>query len=164
MLDKIFINKINTILDKDIITNSLTKPKIISIEKKYRLFFPEDYKIFLLKYGGNYIADDYLYKPIEKSPVTANDGYDMMNYFLGDDIEENIKDYYEIFKDNVFPIAKAPGGDLVCLGSKGKYTGKVYSWWHENEIDDDPDNIRATLYLIANNFRDFIFSFEYHVW
>ena len=164
MLDKLFVNKINVILGENRVINSLTDQKIIDIEKKYNLFFPEDYKNFLLKYGGNYIKDDYLYKPIEKSPITEDDGYDMMDYFLGDDIEENIKDYYEIFKDNVFPIAAVLSGDLVCMGSKGEYAGKIYSWWHENEIDDDPDNIRATLYLIANNFRDFIFSFKYHVW
>lgn len=164
MLDKIFIDKINKILEKDIVTNSLTEQKIIDIEKKYHLFFSEEYKEFLLKYGGKYIEDDYLYVPIEKSPVTAKDGYDMMSYFLGDDIEESIKHSYEIFKDNVFPIAEAPGGDFICMGSKGEYTGKIYYWWHENERDDDPDNIRATLFLIANSFRDFILSFEYHEW
>ncbi len=78
MLDKIFIDKINKILEKDIVTNSLTEQKIIDIEKKYHLFFSEEYKEFLLKYGGKYIEDDYLYVPIEKSPVTAKDGYDMI--------------------------------------------------------------------------------------
>ena len=166
MLDKIFIDKINMILvkDKKTVYNSLTNQKITNMERKYNLIFPEDYKQFLLRYGGAFIADDYLYKPIERSPITAKDGYDMVDYFLGDDVEENINDRYEIFEDNVFPIAAVLNGDLVCMGSKGEYTGKIYYWWHENEIDDDPDNIRETLYLIANNFRDFIFSFEYHVW
>ena len=46
MLDKIFIDKINKILEKDIVTNSLTEQKIIDIEKNIIYFFLKNIKSF----------------------------------------------------------------------------------------------------------------------
>lgn len=164
MLDKNLTNKLNIILGKRFKKNLLTLEKLKTIEKTYNIIFPKEYKDFLLIYGDRFVKDNYLYIPIKKSPVTGLDGYDMADYFIGNDIEENIKWKYDIFKNNIFPIAEAPGGNLICMGSNNEYVGKIYFWWHENERDDDPDNIRATLFLIANSFRDFILSFEYHIW
>ena len=55
-----------------------------------------------------------------------------------------------------FPIAKAPGNKFICLCIRGEHCGKVYYWDHIASVEEVPtyDNI----YLIANNFTDFINS------
>lgn len=165
MLDKELINKLDVILEKDNYNYSvLTKEEIKKIEEKYKIQLPQDYVDFILTYQDKDLKYEYLYVPLECSPMTPEDGHQMVEYFFKGELKEEIKDMYEIFRDNVIPIAKAPFGNLICIGVKGEYKEKIYYWWHENEIDDDPDNIRATLFLIANSFRDFILSFEYYEW
>lgn len=166
MLDKELINKLDVILEKDNYNYSvLTKEEIKKIEEKYKIQLPQDYVDFILTYQDKNIKYDYAFVPLERSPLTTEDGYDgLIEHFFKGELEKEIKDMYEIFRDNVIPIASVAGGDLICIGVKDEYKEKIYLWWHENEWDDDPDNIRATLFLIANSFRDFILSFEYHEW
>ena len=165
MLDKELINKLDVILEKDNYNYSvLTKEEIKKIEEKYKIQLPQDYVNFILTYQDKTIKDDYAFFPLERAPITGKDGNNMISYFFKGELEKEIKDMYEIFRDNVIPIAGVLNGDLICIGVKGEYKEKIYYWWHENEIDDDPDNIRATLFLIANSFRDFILSFEYYEW
>lgn len=146
---------------------SITGKEIEMLENKYGFILPKDYKDFLCEYGGSFIKDDYLFKPIELTPMTPRDGYDSMGYFYGDDVDDidtKIGDFHYNFKEKVIPIAGAHGGDLICLGIKGELRGQVFNWYHENEIDDDVNDLRKTLFLVAENFNDFIMSFEYHEW
>lgn len=134
-------NKLVEILDETV--SSKKKPILIEeikkVEMKYGFFFQNDYKEFLCKYGGSFIKDDYLFRPIELAPMTPEDGYDSMSYFYGDDIDDidiKIADCLDVFGRNVVPIADAHGGDLICLGVQGRFSGQVFNWHHENEIDD----------------------------
>ncbi|WP_416150187.1 SMI1/KNR4 family protein [Salipaludibacillus sp. HK11] len=58
------------------------------------------------------------------------------------------------------PIADADGGDLICIGLKDKYRGKIYYWYHENETTDEDG--KEYYYLIANSFEEFISKFSFH--
>ncbi|WP_077596828.1 SMI1/KNR4 family protein [Oceanobacillus kimchii] len=161
-MNKELKNKLNSIIDQDInkenqYNSDLT---INKIEEKYNKEIPKDYKEFLLEYGVSFIKDNVMYQPIKKNPVTPEDGFDSIGYFFGltgdsYDIKEAIKAYQDIIENSFLPIADADGGDLICLGIKEDIRGKVYYWYHEDEIENN-------FYLIANSFKEFIFSFKTH--
>ncbi len=96
------------------------------IERFYRVDLPSDYKEFLLEYGGSFIKDNIMYKPIEITPVTHKDGFDSIGglYGLTDDaynIESVIHTYKDVLGKELMPFADADGGDLLCIGIKGRY-------------------------------------------
>ncbi|PAE23434.1 SMI1/KNR4 family protein [Bacillus sp. 7894-2] len=134
------------------------------IENVYGVDLPSDYKEFLLEYGGSFIKDNIMYKPIEITPVTHKDGFDSIGGFYGitDDnynIESVIKTYKDVLGKVLMPIADAGGGDLLCIGIKGQYKGKIYYWHHEGEASKDG---KEYVYLIANSFEEFILKFTPH--
>lgn len=101
----------------------------------YEVDLPLDYKEFLLEYGGCFIKEHRMYQPIEATPVTPEDGFDSIGGFYGItsntyNIESIIQTYKDVLGNIVLPIADADGGDLICIGLRGKYRGKVYFWYH----------------------------------
>lgn len=153
------MNKIRDIMDVEVLGENKfhSLEEICEFEKKYDISLSDDYKQFVLQYGSGYIKDGYCYKPIEKSPLTPEDGYDSTDYFYGSDIIENIEEYQDELEGMLLPIADANGGDYICIGIKGKYKEKVYYWFHEGS-----DEMEESLFLIAETFTDFISSFEKH--
>ena len=167
-MDKKIKNVLNEIIDFEMVflKKENAYKSIGRIERIYGVVnLPMAYKLFLLEYGGCFIKDDRMYQPIEVSPVTPEDGFDTIGGFYGItndsyDIGIVIQNYMEVLGTDVMPIADAGGGDLICLGLKGKYKEKIYSWYHEGEtIDEDG---KEYLYLIANSFEEFIYKFIYH--
>uniref|UniRef100_UPI00300B0FA1 SMI1/KNR4 family protein n=1 Tax=Solibacillus ferritrahens TaxID=3098620 RepID=UPI00300B0FA1 len=75
-------------------------------------------------------------------------------------IESIIQTYKGILGSIVMPIADADGGDLICIGLKDKYRGKIYYWYHEGEMTDEDG--KEYYYLIANSFEEFILKFSLH--
>ncbi|WP_080873400.1 SMI1/KNR4 family protein [Oceanobacillus timonensis] len=165
-MNEIIKSKLNEIIDMDMSTirrdnyNASTN----EIERIYNINIPLDYKEFLLEYGGSFIKDGIMYQPIESTPVTPEDGFDSINYFYGItndnyDIELAIQTYIEVLGTDIMPIADAGGGDLICIGLKEEYRGKVYYWYHEREKTIEG---REHFYLIANSFKEFILKFMSH--
>ena len=158
---------LNEIIDKEIVVSKKEDAykSIDTIERIYGVDLPLDYKEFLLEYGGCFINDNRMYQPIESTPVTPVDGFDSMGGFYGItndtyDIESVIQTHMDVLGSNVMSIADADGGDLICIGLKDKYRGKIYYWYHEGEtIDEDG---KEYLYLIANSFEEFILKFTLH--
>lgn len=138
---------------------------IETIEGIYGVDLPVDYKGFLLEHGGCFIKDNIMYQPIEVTPVTPVDGFDSVGGFYGItndayDIESAIQTHKDILGSFVMPIADADGGDLICVGLKDEYRGKIYYWYHEGETIDEDGN--EYFYLIANSFEEFILKFSLH--
>jgi hypothetical protein len=137
--------------------------EIRKLEEKYNITLPNNYAQFLLEYGGKFTEDDYWYRPLEPSPLTTEDGYDLADYFLGNEIIEIIENsdiYKAELEGKLLPIAKAGGGDYICIGIKDNYYGKIYSWIHDDGWTDD---LKDRVYLIANTFEEFIASFVKYV-
>lgn len=158
---------LNEIIDKKIIVPKKNRAynSIRTIELIYGVNLPSDYKDFLNECGACLIKDDRMYQPIEITPVTPKDGFDSVGVFYGIadgtyDVISAIKIYMDILGSNVMPIADADGGDLICMGLKGKYKGKIYFWYHEEEVSNEDGT--EYLYLIANSFKEFLLTFTHH--
>ncbi|ENQ3107967.1 SMI1/KNR4 family protein [Bacillus cereus] len=166
-MNKIIKQVLNEIIDLEMVVSKKEDAykSIETIERIYGVDLPLDYKEFLLEYGGCFIKDNRMYQPIEVTPVTPKDGFDSIGGFYGItsdayEIESIIQTYKDILGGSVMPIADADGGDLICIGLKDKYKGKIYYWYHECEtIDEDGKEYD---YLIANSFEEFILKFSIH--
>ena len=165
-MNQIVKQMLNEIIDleMDISKNENTYKTIEMIERLYDVDLPVDYKEFLVEYGGCFVKKNRMYQPIEVTPVTPEDGFDSIGGFYGVtnnayDIESTILTYKDTLGNAVIPIADADGGDLICLGLKEQYRGKIYSWYHEDEATDEG---KEYFYLIANSFEEFISRFSVH--
>ncbi|WP_191565933.1 SMI1/KNR4 family protein [Metabacillus idriensis] len=134
--------------------------EIKEIEVLYNINLPDDYKQFLLKYGGSMIVDDYIYESIEQDSW-SNDRFQAVEFFYGleeTDLDLYLKDkinlYNERFPSELIAIASSPFGNEICLVVKGKDIGKVYFWDHEYR------NSKGDFYLIAETFTDFVLRFR----
>ena len=67
-----------------------SEKQIQKIMDKYGFLLPYEYIHFLLQFGGKFVHDNYYYKPIERTPLTPDDGLDDVDYFLGQDIIDNL--------------------------------------------------------------------------
>ena len=166
-MNKIIKQTLIEIVDPEIVVSQKDDAykSIETIERLYGVNLPLDYKEFLLEYGGCFIKDNRMYQPIEVTPVTNEDGFDSIGSFYGItndayDIKSIIETYKDILGSIVMPIADANGGDLICIGLKDKYRGKIYYWYHENEMTDEDG--KEHYYLIANSFEEFILKFSLH--
>lgn len=144
-MEKIIKQVLNEIIDSEMVVSKKEDAykSIETIKRIYGVDLPLDYKEFLLEYGGCFIKDNRMYQPIEVTPVTPKDGFDSIGGFYGItsdayEIESIIQTYKDILGSSVMPIADADGGDLICIGLKNKYRGKIYYWYHEGEtINED---------------------------
>lgn len=165
-MNQIVKQMLNEIIDleMDISKNKNAYKTIEMIERMYGVELPVEYKEFLVEYGGCFVKENRMYQPIEVTPVTPEDGFDSIGGFYGVtnnayDIESTIHTYKDTLGNAVIPIADADGGDLICLGLKEQYRGKIFFWYHEDEATDEG---KEYFYLIANSFEEFISRFSVH--
>lgn len=158
MMLNIIKDKLHKILDKNIIIDNktLSKDEIETIEKKYNILFPSEYKEFLTIYNEVYVKENYMFPMIEKSTITPKDGFESMDYFYSGNLEKSIQDFIDEYGNNVIPIGEAGGDDYICIGIEGELNGKIFYVYHEEEVRNNK------YFLIANSFIDFILSFEEH--
>ncbi|CAH1225980.1 hypothetical protein PAECIP111893_05309 [Paenibacillus plantiphilus] len=157
--------------------DSYSEEELIRLEEKYEIDFLEIYKIFVLKYGNSTFENDVRYRPLNQSHWTGKDGLNAFGSFFGfeegvNNLEENIKRYYDRVPNSIVPIADDGVGNLISIGIKGDHIGKIYFWDHENEITAkimlnekvyvgvSVDDYWENIFLIAESFFDFIKSFE----
>ncbi len=156
--------------------DSSSEDDVLRIEKRYKIKIPEIYKLFLFKYGDCTIEQEIRYRPVKPSHYTDKDGLNDFGSFFGfeegmNNIGKIIKQYYERVPNSLIPIADDGLGNLVCIGVKDEYRGKIYFWNHEDELmahvmlnekeylDISIDNYWNNIFLIAESFLDFIKSF-----
>ena len=144
---------------------------ISNIESKYNITIPNYYKEFLLNYDNISFDDLISYTSIEKTPYTSDDGTELFDGFIplkGDwNLQENMECYYKRMPESFIPVGECQGGDLICLGIKEPYLGKIYLWDHENELEgrlmvgenvytEDINNYLDNLYFVSETLLDFI--------
>jgi SMI1-KNR4 cell-wall len=136
---------------------SITNNDILNAESQMGKSFPEQYKNFLLRNNGG--------RPeFQKfSGLGEDDGFfGILSWFFGlhpddpNDLIANIERFSDRIPNNMIPIASDPGGNLVVLSVEGKDKGKVYFWDHEEEADEGEIPTYDNLYLVANDFDDFL--------
>ncbi len=135
---------------------------LISKFEEEHYIIPPHYKYFLEHYGEGNFETDAHYRPIKNNPLMSSEGFQDISFFYGIgteyDISRMLKIYIHRIPKNHIPIAELPGGNQLCLdvNRDDPNYGKVYIWDHENECDGGFDNV----YQVADNFSDFIASFE----
>jgi hypothetical protein len=130
---------------------------------------PDDYRTVLGHYNGAAIRFDrqIQYRPLVRSPWDRPDGTGSVELLFGlcserDCLEESYHNYYGRVEENLIAIGRSPGGNLICIGTRGVLAGKVYFWDHEAEIPGfggASPGVRNT-YLIAESFESLIGSLE----
>ena len=113
--------------------------------------------LFLIKYNGG--------RPVQDCfDSKNNDAGSVVDAFLGFrkerhlSIQGHIETYENRIPRELFPIAYDSFGNVICIGIKSEYYGKVYFWDHEWEAEESlgesPDFSNVT--LIAENFDEFV--------
>ncbi|WP_350300032.1 SMI1/KNR4 family protein [Peribacillus frigoritolerans] len=170
-------NKLNAlnIKKQEFTSLSSRENQVKKLEKMSDIYIPKDYKEFLLNYDETFFDNEVTYKPIETSPWTSKEGTQVFEGFYGLSSENNlfdkIKDYLNRMPDCMIPIGESPGGNVICIGVRGSYIGKVYFWNHENEreakimagIDVASDDINSyweNIHLVSETFLGFLSDLE----
>ncbi|PCD06313.1 hypothetical protein CMV16_19260 [Peribacillus simplex] len=170
-------NKLNAlnIKKQEFTSLSSRENQVKKLEKMYDIYIPKDYKEFLLNYEETFFENEVTYKPIETSPWTTKEGTQVFEGFYGISSENNLSDqikgYLNRMPDCMIPIGESPGGNVICIGVRGSYIGKVYFWNHENEreakimagIDVASDDINSyweNIHLVSESFLGFLSGLE----
>ena len=144
--------------------------KVNAFEQQINVKLPKNYVEFLLLYnGGRFKQEVYsMIEPIYGTSGVSEGGISWF-YTLAEDYHYNLFKNYQTFKKRIpkelIPIGSDSCGNQICLAVGGDNYGKVYFWNHDWENDDDeqePDY--SNVYLIANNFTEFVNKlYEYNL-
>ncbi len=136
----------------------LTNRDIIELESKINVKLPSDYKRFLLLHNGGHPKQN-CYPCIDDN-MEGSDIDSFLAFYEGsiNSLITDINIYEDRIPKGFIPIACDSGGNLVCLGIGDDKYGMIYFWEHEEEVEYGEEPTLDNMYLIANNFTDFINS------
>lgn len=138
---------------------SLSKTEIAEFEDSVDFVLPSSYREFLHHYNGGRPEPNMF--PIQDFYA---DTHGLLDRFLSIaegnvlDLTRHILVFHERIPPELLPIARDPGGNLICLAVKGSNYGKIYYWDHETEVDDGEQPTYDNVYFIANSFDDLLNS------
>jgi len=139
---------------------ALTEADIAQAEQQTGHTFPAAYRSFLLASNGGRPEQPVVYSMQGLQGGANHEG--TVDRFFGIKVKEsiNLEHYADLYRDrvpaNLLPIARDPGDNLVCIGTKGVDSEKVYFWDHEEEADEGQEPTYDNLYLVANTFGGFL--------
>jgi len=130
------------------------------MEKKLGRRIPETYRAFLLKHNGGY--PNLTTFDVPGAPRrSARSG--SVKHFLGIGLPEkteNLEYALDMFAGRIpgwlFPIARDPGGNIICVAAEGPNLGKVYMWDHEYEAEEGEPPSESNIYVIAPTLSQFL--------
>lgn len=135
----------------------IERVELDSLERRLGVKFPEDYREFLMKYNGGYpVPDGFRFFGREVGSS--------VHHFLrvrGGDESESLEYAADVFAGRVpsglFPVARDPGGNLICIGVLGgAFESQVVFWDHEGEADVGEEPVGSNLTLISMDFSSFL--------
>ncbi|MBF0231600.1 MAG: SMI1/KNR4 family protein [Desulfamplus sp.] len=137
-------------------------------EKRIKAELPEDYKKILVMYAGPIIFNEQnIFKPIISSYLDREDGTQSVEilYGLGENeysITAMLNRYEGRIPYQAIPIGEIGGGNLICMCIRGDRANQIYLWDHDNEreITGEPENDFGNMFLVSENFENFIHSIE----
>ena len=137
----------------------ITEADIDELEQTLGVELPASYRAFLLRYnGGRPIPDGF-----------GDDRFgSLMDSFFSVKNDENVYDTItvqrDLFKDRIpsdlLPIGIDAGGSRVCMGITPENYGKIFFWAMYDEAGPGRKPWRRNIGLIADNFDDFLESFN----
>jgi SMI1-KNR4 cell-wall len=137
----------------------ISEKEILNTEEEIGKSLPDDYKAFLLESNGGQ-------PELKKFPIQNNENDDagILSWFLGicpgdyHDLLTNVNRFSDRIPENLIPIARDPGGNLILMSLDGKDKGNVYFWAHEEECDEGETPNYDNLYPVADSFKRLIES------
>lgn len=72
--------------------------------------------------------------------------------------KKNLRSHKDRVPAGFLPIARDPGGNLICLALEGENANKVFFWDHENEYEEGEEVGYKNTNLIASSFEEFLAS------
>jgi cell wall assembly regulator SMI1 len=140
----------------------LSEEDLIRIEQHLGQSLPAEYRRSLLSHNGGR-PEPHFFHIRGKNGNTDSDGW--LSLFLGvntgayhSDLERTMHTFRERMPTNLIPIARDPGGNLICLSTTGTDAGAVYFWNHEEEASEGEPPTYDNVYFIANGFDEFLNS------
>lgn len=136
----------------------ISRQQIADFESRQGLSLPQSYKEFLLNVNGGEPVPNEFEVPNwsgESSMVQAFYGIHAGEY---DNLAEKIAMFQDRLPEGFLPIASDPGGNLLCLGTKGDDEGRIYFWDHEDELDKNGLSKKdfSNMYRVANDINEFL--------
>lgn len=138
----------------------ITEKEINNIEELLVCTFPSDYKNHILKHNGGKCKPN-VFSFIENDKKSKSN----IDWFLAiyNGKYDNLISYINIYKieqkrlpKSLIPIAHDPGGNLICISCCEPDYGFIYFWDHEKEGNNEQDDYKENLFLIAKSFNKFI--------
>jgi cell wall assembly regulator SMI1 len=129
----------------------LTEERLAKLERKLKCRLPDDYRAFMLANNGGRptlscftVGEDTdgslveWFFAIHDQPYEEPEDWDPESRelppYFGQPLEGVLKDFRsEHSAKDLLPVARDPGGNLICLGISGKRAGGV--WWYDHETE-----------------------------
>ncbi len=128
----------------------IKEKEIINFEQRNDIKLPNDYRNFLLENNGGVPETN------EFDIPDINSGSGINEFLSIDELESIKKSLGERLLQNAWAIAYAEGGNYLCI-VVGEKEG-VYFWDHELEAEEGQPASWDNLFLVAENFDDFLAS------
>lgn len=136
---------------------TLVEADLVHFEQQLGFTLPSDYRAFLLRHNGGYPEPNYF--PIANFPL---DDYGILEWLLC--LEEgytlDIRRHLEVYRDRIpqglLPIARDPGGNILCLSLNEHDKGTIFYWDHEGEVGEGAVPDLENVYFVAHSFDDLL--------
>ena len=139
--------------------NLINEQDIKYFENRFNVNLPIAYRNFLLQFNGGDPEPHLFAENIELGYLVVNELYGIKAQEKYNDLEHKLEIYDGRVSNNFIAIGGDPGGNQFCIGISGDFTGKIFFWDHEEEVDEDDfvDNVLPeNMYLLADDFSIFI--------
>jgi hypothetical protein len=137
---------------------SLPEFVLRALEQVWHFNLPKTYREFLLSYNGGIPENNLVFDYVDDNNTLGSN----LRYLFGITPEDNLNvlRYIETYENRIpktmFPIATDDFGNLILIGVKNPYRGKVYFWDHEMEADEEEQPYYENIFLISSSFEEFI--------
>lgn len=138
--------------------NLVGEQDIQSFENRLNTTLPMAYRQFIIQFNGGKPKHNLFTENEELGYLIVNSLYGIKPEKKYNDLNRSLEIYDGRISSNFIAIGSDPGGNQFCLGILGDFSGKVFFWDHEEEVDEDEfkDNILPeNMYLLANDFNSF---------
>jgi hypothetical protein len=136
---------------------TITEIQLIAFEQSQGIVLPPAYRHFLLTYNGGYPEPAYF--PIHGFYA---DTRGVIDWFFGiqpgspNNIYDKINTYRDRIPKGVLPIARDPGGNLLCLVTDTQQYGAIYYWDHEGEAGEGEPATYNNMYVVTPSFEELL--------
>lgn len=137
----------------------VTSEELVRVERQLGIDLPDDYRSFLLEHNGGRPKPNTF--PIHNFPSSSRG---ILEEFIGikKGAYTDIRKQLNVFRDRIppdcLPIARDPGGNLLCLVFRGPGRGTIYFWDHEEEAEEGRPASKDNLYFVASSFNTLLSS------